>query len=245
MTDLETFGGFHLRAVGGGPLVGARVFRSRELSDITPDEVYTLVYELGIRSIYDIRNQWEVAAHPQPYPIGTKTVALEPSSEARRKDAHRRLVAGVIGGYGKPEERMRRNYRRYVSEYPLIGAALRGIASEGVPALLHCVNGKDRSGVMCAMLLAAAGVDRATILADYLATNDIDADDIAAEAAELGRGMTPDEHAILMSFLEARESYLDAFFDEVEVRYGSLETYLTRGLHLTVANRLSLEGLLA
>ena len=33
-----------------------------------------------------------------------------------------------------PEERMIRNYRRFALEYPLIGAALRGIADEGVPA---------------------------------------------------------------------------------------------------------------
>ena len=36
-----------------------------------------------------------------------------------------------------------------------------------------------------------------------------------------------------MSFLEARESYLEAFFDEADQRYGSFEAYVLRGLKLT------------
>ena len=74
-----------------------------------------------------------------------KTIALEPAEERRKKDADKRLVAGVIGAYGAPEERMCENYRRYVREYPLIGQALRSMAAEGTPALAHCVNGKDLS----------------------------------------------------------------------------------------------------
>ena len=45
--------------------------------------------------------------------------------------------------------------------------------------------------------------------------------------------MTAEEHAILMSFLEARASYLEAFFDEADKRYGSFEAYVRHGLRLT------------
>lgn len=101
---------------------------------------------MGVRSVYDIRSRWEVAQHSEPCLAGAKSVSFEPSETRRRKDAGSRLVAGVIGEYGAPEERMRANYRRYVKDYPIIGATLRAIASEGVPALVHCVNGKDRTG---------------------------------------------------------------------------------------------------
>ena len=56
---------------------------------------------------------------------------------------------------------------------------------------------------------------------------------IAEEEKRLGAGMTPDEHAILMSFLEARPSYLAAFFDEAETQYGSFKGFIERGLRLT------------
>ena len=78
-----------------------------------------------------------MAAHPEPYIVGMRTVALEPSTEHRRKDSDKRLIAGVIERYGEPEERMGANYRRYVREYPLVGQALRSMAAEGRPALIH------------------------------------------------------------------------------------------------------------
>ena len=242
---IEVFGSFRIRAIGGGPLRGARLFRSCELAGINAEEASFLVNDLHIASIYDIRNQWEVAANQEPYLVGTKMVALEPSTEHRRKDAQSRLVAGVIGEYGKPEERMRHNYRRYAREYPLIGTALRSMAAEHAPALVHCVNGKDRTVVLCAVLLRASGVHSDDVMNDYLATNDVNAARIAQEAEQLGRGMTDGERAVLLSFLEARPSYLQSFFDEVETIYGSFDRYVGEGLRLTLVQRSCLASLLA
>ena len=154
-------------------------------------------------------------------------------------------MAGVIGAYGAPEERMCANYRRYVREYPLIGTALRAIAAEGASALVHCVNGKDRTGVLCAALMRAAGAHLDDVMADYLATNAANADRIESEAAELGAGMTDAELAILRSFLEARPAYLRAFFAEVDAVFGSFERYVAEGLRLTSAQRERLASMLA
>ncbi len=226
------FGSARIRPVGGS-FVDARIFRSRELTALSGEDAAFLSQALGIATIYDLRTRAEVAAHPEPYIVGMKTVALAPATELRRKDADKRLIAGVIGKYGEPEERMTRNYRRYVDEQPLLGKALRSLAAEGKPALIHCVNGKDRTGVLCATLLAVTGADEDVIMDDYLRVNEDHADLIAEEAARLGVGMTDREHAILMSFLEARPAYLRAYFDEINVRYGSLARYAERGLHLT------------
>ncbi len=234
--DLTTplpYGSFHVRPVGTQRWGASRLYRSGELYDITIDEAAFLTQTLGIRTIYDIRSEFETAAHPQPYLMGAKTIALTPNWERRRKDASKRLIAGVIGNYGAPEERMCANYRRYAHEYPLIGKALRSISAEGTPALVHCVNGKDRTGVLCATALRIAGFSDEFIKADYLLTNDVNVVQIAEEESRLGRGMTAEEHAILMSFLEARPSYLAAFFDEAEAQYGSFEGFVEKGLRLT------------
>ena len=227
------FGQFHLRPIGEQRWSASQLYRSGELFGITPAEAEFLTRDLGIRTIYDIRNEFETATHPQPYLMGTKTVALVPSFERRRKNASKRLVAGIIGKYGEPEQRMRANYRRYAHEYPLIGKALRSMAAEGAPALVHCVNGKDRTGVLCATLLRIAGFSDEFVVADYVRQNEINAPQIAEEEARLSIGMSAEEHAILMSFLEARPSYLAAFFDEAESQYGSFEAFVERGLRLT------------
>ena len=62
------------------------------------------------------------------------------------------LVAGVIGEYGRPEERMICNYRRYAREFPLMGTVLRTMAAERLPALVHCEHGKDRTGMLLSLI---------------------------------------------------------------------------------------------
>lgn len=229
----EVWGSMALRPLGAHNLEDALVFRSRELSGVTPEEALTLVNVLGIRSVYDIRGEREVAASPEPVLPGVRMLAVEPRDGLRRRDARRRLVAGVIGEYGEPEQRMRSNYRRYAADYPLIGTVLRSMAVTGTPALVHCKNGKDRTGVLCAAALRIAGYPQDYVMADYLRTNEVSAASVAAEEAELSAGMDAREHAILMSFLEARPSYLDAFFDEATRLYGSFAGYVHQGLRLT------------
>ena len=233
----SVYGGFGLRAVGGGSLRSALAFRSRELVNVTAEEATFLVNALGVRSVYDIRNQREVAARPEPCLVGVKMVAVEPSTEKRAKNAKGRLRAGVIGEYGAPGERMCDNYRRYVREYPLIGMVLRSMAAEGQPALVHCKNGKDRTGVLCAVLLRLAGATDEAIMADYLRTNEVNAAQNEHDLEEMGVGMTADERAILWSFLEARPEYLRAFFDEIDLRYGSFDRYVAQGLRLSAVER--------
>ena len=208
---VASFGGIRSRAIDGGPLEGARLFRSASLSRITEHEAAFVVGGLGVRSIYDLRNRWEVASSPEPRIVGAKTLAFEPSTDRGRSDASRRLVAGVIGEYGRPEERMSCNYRRYAREFPLMGTVLRTMAAERLPALVHCEHGKDRTGVLCAVL----------------------------------QRMSDDERAVLASFLEARPTYLRAFFDEVEGCVGGFPAYVRDALRLTPVQVASLRALLA
>ena len=241
----KAWGSMALRPVGAHDLESAVLFRSRELAGISAQEAVTLVNILGIRAVYDVRGAREVAASPEPSLPGVRMLAVEPRDGRKKRDAHSRLVHGVIGEYGAAEQRMCDNYRRYASDYPLIGTVLRSIAATGTSALVHCKNGKDRTGVLCACALRIAGYPRDYILADYLATNEINAVQIASEEAELSAGMTADEHAVLMSFLEARPAYLDAFFDEAARRYGSFEAYVSQGLRLTPEQCTRLREMLA
>lgn len=241
---METYGSFRMRAVGGGSLEGSSLFRSGELSGIADAEAAVLAGLYGVELVCDLRNQWEIAEHPEPAIGRFCYVATLPSFERRRKDADRRLAAGVIGEYGRPEERMVRNYRGYAEGLPSLGRALRALASEGVPALVHCVNGKDRTGVLCAVAMTVAGFHRDDVMADYLAFNEVNADVIEAEAERLGAGMTAAEKKILLSFLEARPAYLLSFFDEACKVCGSFDCYVSDYLRLGHDQRDRLTALL-
>ena len=55
---------------------------------------------------------------------------------------------------------------------PAFGSLLARLADDpGLPAVVHCLGGKDRTGMAIALLLTALGVDRGTVLDDYELTS--------------------------------------------------------------------------
>ena len=69
------------------------------------------------------------------------------------------------------EPRVVQAYLSYVTARPdSIAASIRTIASARGAVLVHCAAGKDRTGMVVALALDAAGVDRGAIASDYLAT---------------------------------------------------------------------------
>jgi hypothetical protein len=104
--------------------------------------------------------------------------------------------------------------------------------------LVHCAAGKDRTGVVVALALDAAGVDRDAVVADYLATGErIDA--IMARLissptyrAEL-EGHDPQRHAPLPGTIER-------VLELVEERFGGSRAWLgSHGLDRSDLERLS------
>jgi protein tyrosine/serine phosphatase len=119
---------------------------------------------------------------------------------------------------------------------PMLVAAMRlyfgQLAQDGSPSLIHCMAGKDRTGVAVAMLQRAVGVHYDDVMADYLLTNT--AGDVEARIAAGGRvvegrsgTLEPDALRVLMS---VEPEYLDIAFATIVERYGSEDAYLTEAL---------------
>ena len=89
-----------------------------------------------------------------------------------------------------------------------MGTVLRTMAAERLPALVHCEHGKDRTGVLCAVLQRIAGCPEDDIMAAYLATNEANAETTAHETAQLSQGMSDDERAVLASFFRGAADVL-------------------------------------
>ena len=99
--------------------------------------------------------------------------------------------------------------------------------------LWHCTAGKDRAGFAAAIVLEMLGVDRETIIQNYLKTNDLIEDDINRMVGMFfkmtGSGDKNTESALRYMF-SARREYLDAAFDCIEHKYGDFRGFLTDGL---------------
>lgn len=111
-----------------------------------------------------------------------------------------------------------RAYTSYLRRRPdSVVGTVRTIARADGAVLVHCAAGKDRTGVVVALALDAAGIDRELIVGDYLATGQrIDA--IVARLvssstyrAEL-EGHDPQQHAPLLGTMERVLSLVDERF---------------------------------
>jgi protein-tyrosine phosphatase len=110
----------------------------------------------------------------------------------------------------------------------LFGGIFRRLADDdGLPAVIHCTAGKDRTGIASALLLAALGGPEATIIADYSLTNRDYAhiyELVKAQMAPLTRfGLTADDlHPLML----ANPETLRAALRYLHQHYGDVETYL-------------------
>jgi len=157
------------RDLGGYPTVDGAVTRHRSL--LRADDLAQLSAEglaafaaYGVETVLDLRWPQEIAAAPSPIPARLPAVRYIAVSLLTDDPAQ----WGALGGYGAKEQ-----WKCTVLErlQPQLRMALSAIATATAgPLLFHCVAGKDRTGVIAALLLALADVVPAAIAADYAAS---------------------------------------------------------------------------
>jgi protein-tyrosine phosphatase len=165
-------GAFNARDLGGlttgdGRRVRTRrIFRSANLQRLTEADV-ALIHELGLRTVCDLRSD-EEQDWTGPGPL------LERGKIAH---AHHPFFDQTTGHSelhpDDPELRQRlwleRGYERMLE---ISGAAIADIfrllaREDAYPLLFHCAAGKDRTGVLSALILRTLGVSDADIIDDY------------------------------------------------------------------------------
>jgi protein-tyrosine phosphatase len=105
---------------------------------------------------------------------------------------------------------------------PAVGAIFEAIASTEGPVLFHCFAGKDRTGLVAAMMLSLAGVDPEAIGADYAET-DLQ---LATRYEEWLAKAAPDRVETMRNELRCPPEWILGTLDHVERRWGGVEGYL-------------------
>lgn len=154
------------------------LLRSDNLQSLTARDVRLLVEQEALEVVLDLRTELEVELEG-PGPI---------TREPRVRIEHRSLYPGSGGNTDletgsvslwppaapsawPDEPGVVQAYLSYMTSRPdSIAASIRTIANARGAVLVHCAAGKDRTGVVVALALDAAGVDREAIVSDYLAT---------------------------------------------------------------------------
>jgi protein-tyrosine phosphatase len=212
-----------LPAEGGRRIAAGRLYRSDTLQFLTRDDVTWLVRDVGLRSVIDLRLDYE---------LQVEGFGLPGSSDV----AHHHLPFRVDGTQGTGDatpilqaaDPMVPHYLGYLRTMPeSVTGVIRILGDpERVPVLIHCAAGKDRTGVAVAVALSVAGVSHEDIAQEY--------------------GRNPDRVPLVMERLRSMESYGDSidrlppeahltdpefmrrFLAAVDEMYGGVVGYLQR-----------------
>ena len=247
--NLRDLGGY--KTSDGKAVARGLVYRSNQLSGISPSDMEMLA-ELNLKVDYDLRTAEERDARPDELPPGVEYVWLDVLADADQAGPAmlERLMSNpteanaALGG-GKAEAGFQESYRQFIS-LPSARESFRQLfLSLGdqtqLPALFHCTTGKDRTGWAAAALLTLLGVPEDVVMDDYLRSNDyiIPAYQHAIDAFVEAGG----DPGIPPAILGVKKEYLDAAFDEMQTKYGSIERYFSEGLGIDAAQQQALRDI--
>ncbi|KAI3434795.1 hypothetical protein D9Q98_002853 [Chlorella vulgaris] len=102
-----------------------------------------------------------------------------------------------------------------------MGDALRIFADPAnYPLLVHCIHGKDRTGLVCMLLLLLCGVDRQAVVKDYALS-----EGLLLEGREQRRLLGLPEHLTTNQIIASAAAVMESTIDHVEKLYGSAHNY--------------------
>ena len=168
-------GAANARAVVPGVLL-----RADNLQSLSPQDVRRLIDQEDVEVVLDLRTDVEVRLEGPGPMIAEPAVRIEHHSLHPDSGEATDLDAETVKPWDRPgdgeasaEAPVVRAYMSYLRRRPdSIVGSVRAIARADRAVLVHCAAGKDRTGVVVALALDAAGVDRDTIVDDYLATGE-------------------------------------------------------------------------
>jgi len=228
--DLVWDGCLNVRDLGG--LDTANGGRTRYGAVVRADDVHQLSEEgwralvaHGIRTVLDLRGDHEREDDPPAeLPVEVVHVPFMEASEAEWEEIAEEIEAAAVAAPDVASS-TRDVYLIFLERFKAnVAAAVRALAQapEG-GIVIHCVGGKDRTGLLVAFLLHLAGVDDREVAADYALSEErlLSRHQAWFEAAE-----SDEELARLQRIARTPAASMEGVFAELERRYGGVEGYL-------------------
>lgn len=201
---------------GGGRLRWRVLFRSDALHHLTAADLAKLRGEIGLGHVVDLRSSGEIAIDGRG-PLTAESVRIH----------HLPLFDGAGTASADLGARITLADRYFLmTEHAKgpIARVIQTLAEAETPAVYHCAAGKDRTGVVSAVLLGLLGVADEIIVADYAATRqNLDAIVARLMASEgyqdMLENLPPDT-------LHAEPETMIALLERVAEKYGSMRGYV-------------------
>ncbi|GBE79887.1 protein-tyrosine phosphatase-like protein [Sparassis latifolia] len=211
------------------------LFRSAEISSITEEGMQQLK-QLGITKVFDLRSDTEIEKYHTPCP-NIEGIEVLRVPVFKKEDYSPEMMAKRFELYSSGRTAAFMELYSQILEHGgfAFGEILRHVRdrpNEG--CIVHCTAGKDRTGVIAAILLKLAGVVDQTIAEDYALTRvgrEPDRPMVMARLAKIP--FFASDRSKALNMLSSRAETMLAFLALLHEKYGGVENYLKQYVRLS------------
>jgi protein-tyrosine phosphatase len=219
LRNFRDLGGY--RADDGRTVTYGVLYRSDSLGKLR-DGDWDRFLALGIRTVIDLRYPWEIEA-------SSRVPEVERFTYANLSIEHRAYDQAEIDPDVDPWRYLADRFAEVAEDgVGEIRQAIELIAEGPGPTVFHCASGKDRTGLLAALVLTLLGVSEEQIVADFALT-DVAAVQLRAdwEAAH------PDRTMRWPSYGRAPAEIMELVIADLNANYGSMRDYLEHEVRIT------------
>ncbi|MDR1865516.1 MAG: tyrosine-protein phosphatase [Bacteroidales bacterium] len=222
--EVKLEGAINFRDIGGYETTASRrialgrIYRSADISQLTDNDMA----ELKRRKIYtvvDFRSEEEAANAPDKLLPGADYLSLPSDSSANSTLHGQNHPSGTdaMMAFYSDIAHFKEQYR------PFFRKAL--TLPDTSALLFHCTAGKDRTGIAAALFLYAMDVPAEVIFSDYAVSDFFLKDRNEEIISEMVKTQGIDRETA-RRLTEANPQYLQATFNAIMRKYGSMESFL-------------------
>ena len=242
--------------IGEKTVKSGLLLRTANLHTATPKDITRLQEEYHLRRVFDFRSSPEAQLQPD-LDIPGATYLLLPTLD---------VSAEKESGEAMPEEMwvnlekhiVRLSFMKLFQEkgrelYPSLAFSEFSqlqyatflnliLETEEGAVLWHCSQGKDRTGMGAALILAALGADRETIIRDFDRSNDAYRPLVEKLCADVeAAGGAEAEKEVVRAFMGVSVKNFNRTLDLIEKQWGSLQHYLQQQMEIGPQERRRLQ----
>lgn len=221
-----------------------KIYRSGNLAELDEDE-FAKFSATRIAHVYDLRTNHEIKGKEDHLPpnvqyLHTPTVADNEGEIAQLK---KKVINGEISE-AMAKDMTTRFYEDAVSvNVNALRDIIKGITDSDEPVLYHCSAGKDRTGIVSALILSILNVDREMIVNEYLLSNYYRnaRTEKTLGKAKMGKIIKRKMDLQAVEVLTTvEEGFINATFDTIDKKYGGMDSFIQNQLGIDHKTRAQL-----
>lgn len=231
----------NFRDIGGCKSSDGRVvkeglfFRSANLVNLSKNDLQMLK-DLNIKTIFDFRDESERLSSPSDIVENINYIRIPAMPQLKSNIAQLGSIKEMMKNMldkNNAFELLKEAYYNLPVNNPAYKELVKLMQNDSsLPILMHCTAGKDRTGVGSAIILMILGVNRSSIVEDYLKSNQSAKDsinEILSVQPEL-KNVPKDK---LKYIFGVNETYINEVFKRIDTDFDSTEDYLLKEFNLT------------